>query len=56
MGEWLRKNIDSTDMLAAFILGAVVFMAAHGVGGDDLPKVVLGGLIGYLSKRQVGGK
>jgi hypothetical protein len=54
MNDWLKKNIDSTDILAALILAAVVIMSVNGVGGEDLPKVVLGGLIGYLSKRQVG--
>jgi hypothetical protein len=53
MVSWLRENVDSTDILAALILGAVVLMSIKGVGGEDLPKVVLGGLIGYLSKRQV---
>jgi hypothetical protein len=52
MKEWIRKNIDSTDVLAALILGAVVILAVKGVGGEDLPKVVIGGLVGFLSKRQ----
>jgi len=56
MNEWLKNNIDSSDLLAVAILAAVVVMGMYGVGGEDLPKVVLGGLVGYLSKRQVGQK
>ena len=51
--SWFKENVDSTDILAGLILLAVTIMATMGVGGDDLPKVVIGGLIGYLSKRQV---
>ena len=50
--NWLKENVDSTDLLAALILIAVTVMAMHGVGGDDMPKVVIGGLVGYLAKRQ----
>lgn len=51
--DWINQNIDSTDILAICILISVVIMAVNGVGGEDLPKVVIGGLVGYLSKRAV---
>jgi hypothetical protein len=51
--EWINQNVDSTDLLAVCILIAVVILAVNGVGGEDLPKVVIGGLVGYLSKRTV---
>lgn len=51
--EWINQNVDSTDILAICILIAVVILAVNGVGGEDLPKVVIGGLVGYLSKRTV---
>jgi hypothetical protein len=53
METWIHQNIDSTDLLAICILIAVVILAVNGVGGEDLPKVVIGGLVGYLSKRTV---
>jgi hypothetical protein len=53
MKTWIHQNIDSTDLLAVCILIAVVILAVNGVGGEDLPKVVIGGLVGYLSKRTV---
>jgi hypothetical protein len=53
MKTWIHQNIDSTDLLAICILIAVVILAVNGVGGEDLPKVVIGGLVGYLSKRTV---
>lgn len=49
--EWLKDNLESSDILAALILIAIVIMALNDVGGEDLPKVVLGGLVGYLSRR-----
>lgn len=51
MGDWLKENIESSDILAALILIAIVIMSLNNVGGDDLPKVAIGGLVGYLSKR-----
>jgi hypothetical protein len=53
LGDWVNQNVDSTDILAALILAAVVILAVNGVGGEDLPKVILGGLVGYLSKRSI---
>lgn len=51
--KWIDQNVDSTDILAICILVAVVILAVNGVGGEDLPKVIIGGLVGYLSKRSV---
>ncbi len=49
--EWLKENLEGSDLLAALILVAIVILSLNGVGGEDLPKVVLGGLVGYLSRR-----
>lgn len=53
MNDWLKENLDSSDILAVFILIVVTILSVYGVGGEDLPKVVIGGLVGYLSKRQI---
>jgi len=51
MGKWFNENVESSDLLALAILVCVTVMSIYGIGGEDLPKVVIGGLIGYLSKR-----
>jgi hypothetical protein len=50
LSQWFHKNIDSSDLLAVIVLVITAFLAYHGIGGEDLPKYVIGGIIGYISK------
>jgi hypothetical protein len=49
VGKWCHDNIESTDILAFALLVSTTFLAYYGVGGEDLPKFVYGGIIGYLT-------
>ena len=49
--NWIGRNLEGSDVLAIAILVAVVVLALSGAVGEDLAKIAIGGLIGYLSKR-----
>jgi len=50
MKQWVHENVDSTDILAVIVLLVTVFLSYHDIGGDDLPKYILGGIVGYMTK------
>lgn len=50
MKQWIHDNVDSTDVLAVIVLLVTAFLSYHGLGGEDLPKYILGGIVGYMTK------
>jgi hypothetical protein len=51
VAKWCHSNLEASDIIAVIVVIATVFLSYFGIGGEDLPKYVMGGIIGYLTHR-----